>query len=268
MSEMSANLAGRQPRLRAAVEKLRSKMEAIESSELSQVLIDPLTAATTVRGAYPKIIKFRDAMVALSGFDADNIDQLETYALAAHATQTRMLASSTPPEDFAKIVEETTELRAQFVSDATTLARRGLIDDVPLGLLKGTTGYKNIASDVMTLSTIFRDAWPRIVGKACVTEEELDHAEVLSDVLINDVGIREQSPAAKAASALERQQAFTLFTNAYDQVRRALTYLRWSEGDVDDIAPSLYSGRKKRAVSTEVVPDVTEPPAVDAHVDP
>jgi len=29
-------------------------------------------------------------------------------------------------------------------------------------------------------------------------------------------------------------------------VRRAVSYLRWNEGDVDDIAPSLFQGRGGR----------------------
>ena len=46
-----------------------------------------------------------------------------------------------------------------------------------------------------------------------------------------------------AATADMRQRAFSLFVNVYDQARRAVSHLRWNEGDVDDIAPSLYAGR-------------------------
>jgi hypothetical protein len=31
--------------------------------------------------------------------------------------------------------------------------------------------------------------------------------------------------------------------SAYDHARRAVTFLRWNEEDVDEIAPSLYAGR-------------------------
>lgn len=40
-----------------------------------------------------------------------------------------------------------------------------------------------------------------------------------------------------------RQRTFTLLVRSYDQIRRALSYLRWNEGDVDRIAPSLWAGR-------------------------
>ena len=35
--------------------------------------------------------------------------------------------------------------------------------------------------------------------------------------------------------------SFTLFANSYDQLRRAVTYLRWEQGDADAILPSLWA---------------------------
>ncbi len=51
-----------------------------------------------------------------------------------------------------------------------------------------------------------------------------------------------------------RARAFTLFSRAYDQVRRAVNVLRWDEGDADSIAPSLYAGRGGRGKSAENKP--------------
>jgi hypothetical protein len=46
---------------------------------------------------------------------------------------------------------------------------------------------------------------------------------------------------------------------AYDQVRRAVTFLRWNEGDADRIAPSLYSGRGNSNARKKT--DATQPAA-------
>lgn len=37
-----------------------------------------------------------------------------------------------------------------------------------------------------------------------------------------------------------------MLSRAYDDARRAVTYLRWHEDDADEIAPSLYAGRGGR----------------------
>jgi hypothetical protein len=59
------------------------------------------------------------------------------------------------------------------------------------------------------------------------------------------VGVREQSPAVVAALTDERLRAFTQLIKAYDDARAAVSYLRRREGDVDEIAPNLYSGNTK-----------------------
>jgi len=46
-----------------------------------------------------------------------------------------------------------------------------------------------------------------------------------------------------AETADMRARAFTLLTDAYDNARRAIIYLRWHEGDADIICPYLFAGR-------------------------
>lgn len=43
-----------------------------------------------------------------------------------------------------------------------------------------------------------------------------------------------------------RQKAFTLFSSAYDEVRRAVTYLRAPFGDAEDITPTFFASRGGR----------------------
>ena len=61
-----------------------------------------------------------------------------------------------------------------------------------------------------------------------------------------------------------RQRLFTLFVNAYDQARRAVGYLRWNEGDADQIAPSLYAGRSNGRRKADQ-PDPPTPAAGNAE---
>ena len=60
------------------------------------------------------------------------------------------------------------------------------------------------------------------------------------------IGARRNGLASLRAAADTRIRAFTLLTLTYDQARRAVIYLRWEQGDVQRIAPSLYTGRGGR----------------------
>lgn len=46
-------------------------------------------------------------------------------------------------------------------------------------------------------------------------------------------------------------RAYSLFVRAYDQCRRAVSYLRWEEGDADDEPPSLFANRGPRKAPAE-----------------
>jgi hypothetical protein len=89
---------------------------------------------------------------------------------------------------------------------------------------------------------MFRDKWSVLEGKTLIQPKDLKDAQVLADRLTSAVGEREQTPAQAVEATERRQRAFSLFVKAYDQARRAISYLRWEQGDVDSIAPSLYSG--------------------------
>jgi hypothetical protein len=86
----------------------------------------------------------------------------------------------------------------------------------------------------------------------------------MSARLMTGVGVKERTPAAIAEVSLTRQRAFTLLVRVYDHMRRGVSYLRWDEGDVDTIAPSLYAGRNtaRRRSGTDIptTPETPVPP--------
>jgi hypothetical protein len=89
---------------------------------------------------------------------------------------------------------------------------------------------------------------------------------------------REKLASAVGAVADLRQRAYTMLLMTYEQVQRAIRYLRFLEDDADDFVPSLWAGRRRTsaradapvdaeprvagpAAPTPVTPAVTEPGA-------
>jgi hypothetical protein len=124
------------------------------------------------------------------------------------------------------------------------------------------------ASDLVALSALFSGSWSEIAGKTAATEEEVRRAGELGPEILAALGVREHGAAPGPSDAADkRARAFTLFVNAYDQNRRAVAYLRWNEGDVESIAPSLYKGRGGRGASprdTDAAPQEDPPAPPDA----
>jgi hypothetical protein len=85
----------------------------------------------------------------------------------------------------------------------------------------------------------------------------VEHALKVAAHLLGLTGQKDQSPVVVAAAADMRKRAFTLFSRAYDDARRAIIFLRWHKEDADTIAPSLYASRggsKKKSNAEESIP--------------
>lgn len=112
------------------------------------------------------------------------------------------------------------------------------------------------------------DSWPKIKGKCCVTEDDLQRARAIAEALLAFVGARELSPEATAEALDIRNRMFTLLYDNYDVACRAITFVRWPHGDADKVAPSLYPERRRSRKDADAQDDTaaTQPGATPAVV--
>jgi hypothetical protein len=230
-------------RFRLAYQRCLPVMLALPESQLAPVNLDVRMAVMKVLGALPAISALRERAAALPESDLSAFDELGDYARAlghAHVVHSVAARRDAAPQ---ALRERARRVRSLLVSDVKALVERELITPDPLGQLKGTPGYRNLAFDLLALVALLRDAWSTIEGRTALTRGELDQAEALAHELLVAYSRREKTPET---STEMRLRAFTLFVRAYDEVRRAVRYLRWKEGDYDAIAPSLYARDKRR----------------------
>jgi hypothetical protein len=230
------------PRSAEAYQELLSEIEAV--AELAPINVDIPGAVTTVLGSLPEITAVRPFIVQdLPTFDINKIDKLEDYTLAVSHAHTLYRAAWAPKVEVSTLASELTTLRDQLLVDATSLASYGFINGERLKECKSDPGYRPVAYDVLTIIAVLRESWRTIAGRTPVTLAVIDHAAVLAEQFLQAIGLREQAPATVGEAAVTRQKAFTLFFNVYEDVRRAIQYVRGKAGDADEIAPSLFAGR-------------------------
>jgi hypothetical protein len=183
-------------------------------------------------------------MAKLPDFEIACFDKLETYALGAWYAHLLALPPASASNPVQPLLEEATALRIRLLGDAEALAARELLDVESVKEIRSGQGNLDIANDLVALSALMGASWTKIEHKTAASAEEVHRAGDLGPLLIAALGVREHGARVTPAEAADRKlRAFTLFTTAYDQVRRAVTYLRWNEGDADSLAPSLYKGR-------------------------
>lgn len=244
---------------------------ALELGELLPINLDIPTTVAAVIGALPRVKSFRETFVTvLPCFDIAAFDALESYADALAYAHIAFLAASEPTTDLRALLVRARAMRDRFVADADALAGRGKLDGRRLADLKGGTGYLAIAYDLGALICMIRERWTEISGKSAIQSSELDEAESLCEQVARAYGERTRQSVLAASHAEDRQRAYTVLLNTYDQARRAMQYIRWEEGDAEKIAPSLWSGRGGRGSKAKSGSNGgTNPPApVDPHADP
>ncbi len=228
----------------AAVE---DEIRAVPANDLIHITIDVRLVAVNTVARLPRMMDLRDEIVkALPEFEIGALDGLKTYALAAaHAYFLNQMSIATPAE-VADLAERAAARRAVLLADVKALVAHGLIDGAPLEGLAGAVGHRNIAYDVILLRNLLVDAWPKISGRTVLTTDALESDAAVASRLLMAAGQRSVSAPTPTEAALLRDQAFTLFSRKYDQVRRATAYVRWNEDDANEYAPSLYAGRRSR----------------------
>lgn len=228
-----------------AYNRMLPELTALLPEELIPLNLEVPAVVATVLGALPEILALREDASKLASFDVAHIDQLESCALALSHAHSQHKATAEASDDLVELHMEAAGTRDRFHSDASNLVVSNLLDRSSLRGYGGVAGYKNVASDLLLLVSVYRSNWSKIEGKTTCTVQELDRADKLATRMLRLFGLREQAPAVTAAWADSRARAFTLLFRHYDAARRAVAYLRWHQGDADAIAPSLYAGRNQ-----------------------
>lgn len=230
----------------AALERVGPELARLDPATLRQVKLNPVAAAVTVRRVLPNLLALRPRLVTTNGFDVRMLDELDVYLHAWLRAEALFACTVPSAQEFFSQLQHVTQLQKCFVSDVSALVQRGRLRAESLKRLNGAPGYKPLASDLLILSALLRSHWDQIKDYTFVTPAELDEADRVAYDFITALGLRTQSSADREAAGLVRQQTYTLFVNAYDQVRRAVLYLRSKERDGAEIAPSLFAARNRR----------------------
>lgn len=253
-------------RFREAYDRVLPLARTLQPADFCQVNVDIPQAAITARAALPGLRLLRPQAAQLPFIDLELYDAVEIYALALTQAHTFYRAISRPPEAAAVLTKQLKRVRLELLADVRAMINRALLEPSLLESLQGANGSKNAAMDVLVVCAALRNAWPKISGKTAVTLAELDAAEQLADQLHGALGRRLRTAQLVSEAADTRRRVYALFFRAYDEARRVVLFLRWHEGDAEQIAPSLYAGRRSKSGKGSVEETVFEQAAdsVDA----
>ncbi len=238
---------------RQAFEAVRPDLARFSPDDLTHINIDVPAVVKTVRGAVENIKPHKAQAATIPWFDATLFDNLEMYANALAYAHAQYRAATAPPERIDELVQGLTSMRELLLSDLQALSFRGIVDAAALAQVKRGGTQNSLAHDVVLLASLARRALSSSAARTLLTLEEIVGAEQLGDQLVKALGVKEQTKQVATVENDHRKRAYTLLVRSYNEVRRVISFLRWHDGDAEDIAPSLHTaGRAARRGDEEV----------------
>lgn len=234
---------------------------AISAEQKQHIIIEVGGAILRARTALPGLSAFREAMKKLPGFDVAAFDQFDdtSNAMLDIDLRYRKFDSGTR-EALIALVEENTQLRAIALADAVPLVARGLVSAAEIESIKDGQGRDDLSRDNLRLAAIFERVLAMPNAPTAVTKEEIAHLRDRAVALRTALERGEVLSKEQRELSDMRARIYTLFVNDWSQIRRAITFIRWDDGDAETIAPSLFL-KGKRAKSDGDTPEDKAPDA-------
>jgi len=249
-----------------AFDRIKPELGSIGPHDFVRITTDVSKAVAIGIGAVPRIMQYREVIVTeLPAFPIAKIDNLQDYAFGAFYAHAVAGPAPVDPR-LTSLLAEAAELRGRMVATADTMVVFGLLDSARVAEIKAGSGHIDMAEDLVALSAMFKEKWSSLQGKQPVTPGEVARASKLgSEIMLvlgpKTVAAKVGDAAAVTVDADRRARAFSLFVNAYEACRRAIAYLRWNEGDAEQIAPSLFAHSRRRPAPAQDDTEPTEAPA-------
>jgi hypothetical protein len=264
----------------AAFARVLPEIAALPREEARPFTVHVPSAAMLGLGSLPKMLAFREAMIAtLVAPPLEALDKLNDYALTAVRAYAYLALRDDGETRVRTLLAEASPLRERLLASAELLVTFGLLDAKKVAAIRRGTGRLDTAQDLLALARLFLGAWPSLASKTPLTRAEIERADALGDLLVTALGCQQQgTDGSDEPDELDDQlaKAYELYRRAYEACRRAILYLRFYEGDADEIAPPLGQSRRRARRPGADAPNDDEPggdapppaPADPAPADP
>jgi hypothetical protein len=247
-------------------------IEAVTDEQLVAINLDIPAVVSVVLDKAPHLLTLAEAAAAeLRVFDIERFARLPKIALAlAYAHAVLLAGTSAETDDLGPLYESAVELRGRLMDDASYLVKKGLLEASRLEQVKGLSGYRNVAFDLLVIVRVMKDSWGVAAQKSAASEEEVAKADLVAARILQALSAREQLAAASTKAAVTRHKAYSLLFRECDAIQRVASFLRWDQDDAEAFAPSVFSTRRRprkavaAAPGTPAVPVTPGMPSVPA----
>lgn len=234
---------------RTAFDALAGEMRAIPEENVVRATTDSRAVVIHSLATVPTLrTVLADASSELRRWDPSTIDRFVQCAHALSHAQTRFLAGQAQNTQlFNDTLTESQRVLNVAIGDLVSMGNRGIVDRDRVERIKAAgTAREVLPERLRACAQLVREARAVAPDRVVVSERELAYIEQIADRMQAALVSRSKSMTESQRNRRDRDRIFTLFYRTYQQIRRAVDYVRFFEGDADEVFPSIFlRGRKK-----------------------
>ena len=248
-----------------AFELMLPVAQAIPVEQLSQALLSIFEATVLIDSKLDQIDSLRNRFIAeLKNpplFELDSMPQL--IRAARHAD---LLARSTTEQS-----SQTNEMYDEVILPNRKILQATLdlmvaTKKLPTSALQGSaSGLSHVeeAQMVLTIVVLLRNNWDQVQSSCPYSLQSLIELESKVERFLEELSAR-NGRIKDPTHAEMKKRMLTLLITYWDNIRKAVQYVRFNEGDAEQWAPSLFSTRKSgrrqqqnKATTESTTPTIT-----------
>lgn len=249
-----------------ALAKFRPRFSVIPPKECLQISLDVQTMVTGIVGPAARIATYKEQLAKLPNYDVETVCQLEEIGAALmEANQNAFGPELNHKIDVA--VARAVPLREKFYVTFDMLAIFGFVSAAWIASLRAGSGYRDLAGDLISAKNKFMELPAEARAKTMITDEDCENAAAYANEIISIIAHRDAEwTGTERDPAREREQVYTFAMHIYEEARGGIQFIRRSEKDADDIAPSLFARPGRRPTTSSATTEPATTAAPDAPV--
>ena len=246
----------------AAFDRTAAARAALPRESLVRFTLEPMYSTGKAMQIAERLAAFRAEIAALPGFDIVHLDQLDDVARGLRWVHTEALRRVQSLRALPELAKEGYRLRTGMMAFLEFQAFERKVDPAMIERLKEGSGYRDLAEDLNVIGHELIAL--KAVEEGKIKEVDLARSAEIANAIQRGMGLTEVD-LPQEALVEARQKLGTILLRSHGQLRRAMEYLRYDQGDAAELVPSLYvpAGRGGKPVEPDPLAELS---AVHDHL--
>jgi hypothetical protein len=224
--------------------ELLPELLAIPENEVKKPRVNIPAVSALMFAAVARLVPYQEEMARRFPEEAPIVNSLRKRAFAMMHAYLDATMAEPVRADVLELAAQAGPLRLRLLRAAELLVVEGEVTEEAVAAIREGSGYLDLATDLLRLEKLLSAREKAVEQNTPKIKVLLPEAARLGAVLMEAIGVRELPKDGAPQVVQIRDRGYTYFTDALEEARSQLAYIRRKQNDVDAILPNIFSNRR------------------------